>query len=60
MGLIEFIIILAVVGFALWVLLTYVPMPDVIKKVIIGIAALILVILLLQAVGVDTGFNVRV
>jgi polyferredoxin len=60
MGLIQLILILAILGFALWLLITYVPMPAPIKTVIMAIAAVGLIILLLQTVGVHTGLeNVR-
>ena len=57
MDIIHLIIVLAVLGFALWLLLTYVPMPDPIKKVIIGITALALIVLVLQFAGFGTGLN---
>lgn len=57
MDLISLIITLAVVGFALWLLLTYIPMPDPVKKVIVAVVVLVLVVWLLQAFGV-TRLNV--
>lgn len=57
MDIIHLIIVLAVIGFALWILLTYVPMPDPFKKVIIAIVALALILVVLEFVGVDTGLN---
>jgi hypothetical protein len=57
MGLIQLIVILAVLGFALYMVLTYVPMPQPVKTVIVGIAVLALVVLILQAIGVDSGLG---
>lgn len=58
MTLINLIIVLAVLGFALWLLLTYLPMAEPIKRVIIGIAVLALIVLLLQMVGGDGSFHI--
>ena len=52
MSLISLIIALALVGFILWMVLTYVPMPDPFKKVIIVIVVLVLILYLLQAFGI--------
>lgn len=57
MDLIHLIIILAVLGFALWLLLTYVPMPEPIKKVIIAVTVLALIIIVLQFAGIGTGLT---
>lgn len=56
---IHLIIVLAVVGFALWILLNYVPMPSPFKQVIIAIVALVFCLYVLQAVGVNTGTTLR-
>lgn len=55
MGLIELIVILAVLGCVWYLLTTYVPMPGPIKTVITVIAVIALCILLLQMIGVHTG-----
>ncbi len=56
---VHLIIVLAVIGFALFILLQYIPMPAPIKQVIIGIVALCMVVLVLNFIGVDTGVNAR-
>ena len=44
MGLIELIIVLAAIGFIVWLITTYVPMPDPFRKVIIVIVVIVLVL----------------
>lgn len=43
----------ALIGLIAWALITYVPMPQSIKTVIVIAAVLFCVIILLQALGVD-------
>ena len=52
MPLISLILMLALVGFLLWLLLTFVPMPDPFKKVIIVIVVIVLVLYLMQIFGI--------
>lgn len=52
MGLIELLIIFAVVGFVAWLILTYVPMPDPMKKVLIVIMVVVLALFLLRTLGI--------
>jgi len=60
MGLIEFIIVLAVLGTCWYLVTTYIPMPAAIKTVITVVAVVALCIVLLQMVGIGTGLgNVR-
>lgn len=49
---IQALIVLVVVGFVLYLLLNYVPMPEMVKKIIIAVAVLFLCIWLLGAFGV--------
>lgn len=56
---VHLIIVLSVLGFAAWILLTYLPMPAPIKQVIVAIIALCMVVLVLQFIGVDTGVQAR-
>ena len=51
MPLISFIIVMAVVGFAVWLLTTYVPMPDPIKVAIIVLVVIVLVVWVLNLIG---------
>lgn len=48
MGLIELILTLAVVGFLTWLVVTYIPMPDPIPKIIIAIVVICMVLLVLR------------
>lgn len=54
---IEILVVLVVVGVALWLVNTYVPMQPAFKVVINVVAVLCLVIWLLQLFGV-TNFNI--
>jgi hypothetical protein len=44
MGLIELILVLAVIGFVLWAIVTFIPMPPPFKQAIIAIVAIIVVL----------------
>lgn len=52
MGIIEFLIIAAVLGLIAWALVSFVPMPQAVKTIIIVAVCLVLVLLLLKATGV--------
>ncbi len=52
MPLISLILTLAVVGFLLWLIITYIPMPAPFKNVIVVIVVIVLVLWLLQVFGV--------
>ncbi len=52
MGLIELVILLAIVGFLVWLVINYIPMPDAFKKTIIVIVIVVLVLYLLRLFGV--------
>ncbi len=52
MPLITLILTLAIVGFLLWLIITYIPMPEPFKKVIIVVVVIVLVLWLLQILGV--------
>ena len=54
MGLIELILVLALVGFVVWLILQ-IPMPPPFRNVIIGIVAVFLILYVLQMLGVHTG-----
>ncbi len=55
MSLISLIITLAVVGFLLWLVLTYIPMPPPFKQVITVIVVIVLVLWLLNGFGLIGG-----
>lgn len=48
---ITLLITLAVIGFVVWLLITYVPMPSVMKNVIIVVAVIIVLLYLLRIFG---------
>ncbi len=52
MGIIEFILICAVLGFVAWLLITYVPMPAPIQTIIIIAVCIVIIVLLLNALGI--------
>lgn len=60
MGLIELIVILAVLGCVWYLIVTYIPMPGPIKTIITVIAVIALCILLLGMIGFDTGIRTNV
>jgi hypothetical protein len=51
MYLIPVIVTISVLGFLIWAILTYVPMPPVFQKLLVGVVALVLVLWLLQVFG---------
>lgn len=52
MSLISLVVTIAVLGFIVWAVLTYVPMPPVFQKLLVGTVALVLILYLLQIFGV--------
>lgn len=52
MGLLEFVILIAVIGFIIYLITTYVPMPAPFKTVIYGVAAIVIIIALLRVLGI--------
>jgi len=51
MSIITLILTLAVIGFLLWLLLTYVPMPQPFPKIIVGVAVVAVILWLLYGFG---------
>lgn len=49
MDLLTLIVVLALIGFCLWLVVTYVPMPDPWQKLIIAVVVLIVVLWLVRA-----------
>lgn len=43
-SLLSVIVVLAIVGFAVWLVVTYIPMPDPMRKVIIVLVVLVLLV----------------
>ncbi len=52
MGLIEFVILIAVIGFIVYLITAFIPMPQPFKIAIYGVAALVLIIALLRVLGI--------
>lgn len=52
MSIIGLVIFLVVIGFCLWLALTFIPMPQPIKTVIIAVVAFAVVLYILNATGV--------
>jgi hypothetical protein len=57
MGLIQLIIVLAVLGLVLWAVITYIPMPQVIQRIIIAVVVIVVIIWLLQVFGLVSNLN---
>lgn len=47
------ILTLAIVGFLVYLIVTYIPMPEPFKKVIIAIVVIVLIIYVIRLLGVD-------
>lgn len=58
MSLISILVAIAIFGFIVWIL-TQIPMPAVVRNIIIGFACLFIVLYALQLLGVNTGLNLR-
>lgn len=54
-SLITVVVVLAIVGFLLYLLLTYVPMPEPFKTIIMFVVVIALILWLLSALGVWHG-----
>lgn len=50
--LVKMILGLAIIGFLLWLIVTYIPMPDIFKKVIMVIVAIVVIIFVCQYFGI--------
>lgn len=57
MTLISFIITLVVIGVLLWLVNTYIPMDDKIKKILNVVVVIFVILWLLQAFGLLDGLN---
>ncbi len=60
MPIILLLVYLALIGVIAWLLVTFIPMPDQIRKVIIGAAVVCCVLLVLEAVGILGGVGPNV
>jgi len=50
--LISLVLTLALVGFVLWLVVTYVPMPEPYRKAVIVLVVIVLVVWLIRALGI--------
>ena len=51
MDLIMLVLVIALVGFAIWAITTYIPMPPIFKTAIIVLTVIVLVLWLLKRLG---------
>lgn len=58
MDLIQLVVLLAVVGLVLWLVITYIPMPEPFRKVIIAVVVIVLALYLLSLFGIGSGIRV--
>ncbi len=54
-GLIGAILTIAILGLIVWLVVTYIPMPPVFKTVILIIAAIFVILVLLNVLGISFG-----
>ena len=59
LSLVTLVVVLAVIGFAVWVVVTYIPMPEPFKRAIIVIIVLVLLLWVVRSLVVGTPFVVR-
>lgn len=59
MDLLTLIVTLAVIGFACWIVVTYVPMPEPIKRALVVIVVLVVLIWLVRALALGTVIPIR-
>lgn len=59
MGLITLILTIVVLGFCLYLLFRFVPMPDPVQKIIIAIIVIFVVVLILQQLGLVSGLKIH-
>ena len=57
MSLIAIIITLAIVGVLLWLVNTFIPMPDAIKKIINIVSIIVVILWLLNVFGIFNGHH---
>jgi hypothetical protein len=50
---IALVLTIALLGFLVWLVVTYIPMPDTFKKAIIVIAVILLILHLINLFGLD-------
>jgi hypothetical protein len=50
-ALLTFVLTLALIGFIVWIIVTYIPMPDVIKRVVIVVVAIVMLLWALRYLG---------
>jgi hypothetical protein len=58
-GLLQVVLTLAIIGLIVWLIVTYIPMPDVVKKVIMVLVAIVMILYLARALGL-TDMNIGI
>lgn len=58
-GLVHLILILALVGFLVYLIVTYIPMPDIFQKVVMVVIAIVVILYLMQMVGAGAPLRLR-
>jgi hypothetical protein len=60
MGILEFILICVVLGLVVWLVNTYLPIPQQIKTVILIAVIIVIVVILLRAMGIFGGADYQI
>lgn len=60
MGILEFLLIAVVLGLVVWLVNTYLPIPQAIKTIILIAVVIVLVVILLRAMGVLGGVDYQI
>lgn len=50
-GILKFVLIAALVGFAIWLIVTYIPMPGIVRTVIIVGVVVLVILAIIRAIG---------
>lgn len=60
MGVLEFIVIAVVLGLVVYLVNTYLPIPQQIKTIILVVVIIVLIVILLQAMGIFGGADYQI
>ena len=60
MGLLSLLLTLVIFGFIMWLIVTYVPMPEPIRTIVIAVAVIFLIVWLLNMTGLLGSLNVPI
>ncbi len=56
---ITLILTIALLGFLVWLVITYIPMPEIFKKAIVVLVVILVILYLVQLFGLDIPFPSR-